>query len=187
MLRPLSDTLSGVILGALLTGAFLILAQLLAARSQTVAVREAARVQADAAREAWDRSHKAQRHAELESMCVEILRYINQIEDTVVTWKAGGMTGPEAVAAINTSARAVMESGFSIVLRQGPADQTAILIGQVLDQTRKFSQLYKPGQEPPATEEQKTAQVGAVKSAEQALRAYVHQMLKDDEAQGITT
>lgn len=77
-------------------------------------------------------------------MCVEILLYINQIENAVVSWEGGEMAAPEAVDSINASARAVMESGFSIVLRKGPEDQTAGLIGQVIAQTRMFSELGAP-------------------------------------------
>jgi hypothetical protein len=186
----MSEPLWGVIIGAMLTGAFLTVNQWRGDRAQANIARESAKAQANAAREAWNRDYNARRHAELESMCVEILRYIQEIEHAVANWDAGGtnMTADQFIDTVNAAARDVMLSGYSLMVRKGPDEPTPPLIGQVVDQARAFSALYHIDRQPPATKAEKHQQALVVSSAAAALRAHVHAMVKADaEAQGISS
>jgi hypothetical protein len=188
----MSEGLWGGIIGALLAGGFLIGAQLLASRAQGAVsreassaqaemAREASRAQADMARDAWNRSQRAQEHAQLESVCLEVVRYVQQIHHAVVNWEAGSMPSTQAHASINAAAAAVMESGYGIILRKGPEDPTAPLIGRVIEEARTFSGLFLVGRQPPATVAQKQAQRAVVEAATAAVLNRIHELLKADE------
>jgi hypothetical protein len=187
----MSEGLWGGIIGALLAGSFLIGAQLLASRAQSAVsreassaqaemAREAARAQADLAREAWDRSQRAQAHAQLENTCLEVIRYIQQIQHAVSNWEAGSMQATQAHASINAGAAAVMESGYGIILRKGPDDPTAHLIGLVIEGARTFSGLFLVDRQPLATVAQKQAQRAVVEAAAAAVLSRIHELLKAD-------
>jgi hypothetical protein len=178
----MSDTLKGVIIGAILTGIFLVAAQVLTGVVLIAVQLLSARSQADAARDAWNRSQKAERHAELEAMCVEILRYIQEIQHAVVNLEAGGtnLTAEQFIDTVNGAARAVMLSGYSLIVRNGPEEPTPPLVGRVIDEARAFSALYHVNRNPPATATEKKRQAAVVTAAADALRAHIHAMVKAD-------
>lgn len=165
----MSEALWGVIIGAFLTGAFLIGAQIFASHSQ-----------ADAATAAWNRTQHAQRLAELEASCVEILRLIHQIENTVQNWQRGAVQATQAHAQINNAAKAVMDVGHAIVLRKGPTDPTAPLIGRVIDEAGAYTGLWLVNRQPPATDAQKQAQAAVVAAAAADLQAQIFKMFQEE-------
>jgi hypothetical protein len=175
---------------ALVAGAFLIVGQLLASRSQAKVsrqastaqaemAREAAKAQADLAREAWERSQRAQAHAALEAACLEVIRYAQQIETAVHNWETGSMQATQALALINSAASAVLEVGYGILLRR-PDDPTGPLIGRLVNEASVFTGLYDPGRTPPATVIEKRAQVAVVGALKTELYRHIHTMLKAD-------
>jgi len=165
----MSDTLKGVIIGAIVAGGFLIVAQVLNAVFQ-----------AKAATVDWTRKQRAQRYAELESMCVEILRYIQEIQHAVVNLEDGrtNLTADQFIDTVNAAGRAVMLSGCSLIVRKGPDDPTPPLIGRVVDEARTFSALYHVDRKPPATKDEKRQQMLVVVDAATALRTHIHAMVK---------
>jgi hypothetical protein len=180
-----------LIVGALLAGGFLIVGQLLASssqantsreasRAQAEMAREASKAQADMAREAWERNQRAQAHAQLETACLDVIRYIQQIGHAVQNWETGSMPALQGLALINSAATAAMESGYGIILRRGPDDVTGPLIGRVVNEASEFTGLYVAGRNPPATVVEKQAQVAVVGTAVNALLSHIHQMLKAD-------
>lgn len=189
----MSDTLLGGIIGALLAGAFLITAQLLSSRSQANVARKSVQAQADMAREAsqaraemareaWERSQKALQHAQLEAACLEVIRYIQQIQTATENWENGNMTSAQGLAAINSAASAVLQVGYSILLRRGLDDPIGSLIGQVVNQASEFTGLYGAGGTPSATVAEKKAQVAVVANAATAVYSHMHKMLTADTA-----
>lgn len=182
MLRRVSDSLKGVLIGAVIAGLFLMWAQLVTGVFLIGAQLLAARSQANTARDDWNRRQAAQRHAELENMCVEILRYIQEIEHAVANLATGGtnLTADQFINTVNEAARSVMLSGYSIIVRMGPDDPTPLLIGRVIDEARNFSALYHVDRVPPATAAEKQQQAAVVSSAATALRTHVHEIVKAD-------
>lgn len=165
----MSDTLLGVLIGAILTGVFLIVAQWMATRAQ-----------GNAARAAWDRSQAAQERADLESTCLAILRQTHQIDSAVTGWENGTRQATQAHASINAAARELEDAGLILVLRQGPDDPTAGLIGRVIDEASRFSGLYLQSRTQLATVLEKSAQKDAVGVAAATLRSHLHKMVKSD-------
>jgi hypothetical protein len=189
----LSDSVVGGIIGALLAGGFLIVGQLVASAwqanisrdasaAQAAIVRDTLAAQAAMAREAWERSQRAQAHAQLEAACLEVIRYIQQIQTATENWENGNMTSAEGLTAINSAAAAVLQVGYSILLRRGLDDPIGPLIGQVVNQASEFTGLYGAGRTPPATIAEKKAQVAVVANAATAVYSHMHKMLMAETA-----
>ena len=198
----MSDSVLGGIIGALLAGAFLIGAQLLASRSQddvsrkaldaqaaiaretfqaqAEQAREASKAQADMAREAWTRGHEDAQHALLDTACLDVIRYIQQIGTAVENWENGNMQPAQGLATINSAAQAVLEAGYGIFLRRGMGDPTGPLIAQVVNQASVFTGLYNANRIPPATAAEKKAQVAVVGAASTEVFNAMHNMLRED-------
>jgi hypothetical protein len=90
------------------------------------------------------------------------------------------MQATQAHASINAGAAAVMESGYGIILRKGPDDPTAHLIGLVIEGARTFSGLFLVDRQPLATVAQKQAQRAVVEAAAAAVLSRIHELLKAD-------
>jgi hypothetical protein len=183
------EFVAGIVV-AVLAGAFLIIGQLLASRSQANVseaaskaqaemAREAAKAQADLAREAWERSQRARAHDALEAACLEVIRYAQQIETAVHNWETGAMPGVQALASINSGAAAVTEVGYGILLRR-PGDQSGPLIWHLLDEANKFTGLNDPNRTRPASVAEKQAQANVVGAVKAELYVHIHTMLKAD-------
>jgi hypothetical protein len=199
----MSDSVLGGIVGALLAGAFLITAQVLASRSQADTSRkasdaqvaiaretfqaqaemahEASKAQADMAREAWERGQRAEAYAALEAACLEVIRYAQQIETAVHNWETGAMQGSQALASINSAAAAVTEVGYGILLRK-PYDLSGALIGRLLLEANGFTMLNDPARNPPASMAEKKAQALVVGNLKTELYDHIHKA----KAQGIS-
>jgi hypothetical protein len=158
-----------VVIGALVTGGFLISAQVLSQRSQ-----------AHAARDAWNRSQLAQQRGELESTCLAILRFVHQIENAVLSWEDGTLMSTQAHGSIGAGARSLEDSGLGIVLRNGPKDPIVGFMGRLIRSANRYAELKRPGWVPTPTAKEVAAQVDDVKSAAEALRDYLHRMLREE-------
>lgn len=179
-----------VIVGGLLAGGFLIVAQLVASAwqanisrdasaAQAAIVRDALAAQAAVAREAWERSQRAQAHAALEAACLEVIRYAQQVENAVHNWETGAMPGSQALALINSAAAAISEVGYGILLRR-PDDPAGGLIGRLLLEADGFTALNNPNRTPSPTVAEKQAQVLVVGTVKSELYRHIHTMLKAD-------
>ncbi len=179
-----------LIIGALVAGVFLIGAQVWASftqartareasNAQAEMSREASRAQAEMAREAWERSQKALLHAQLETACLEIIRYAQQVENAVHNWETGAMPPAQALALINSAGSAITEVGYGILLRR-PYDLAGNLIGRLLLEADGFTMLNDPRRTPPATVAEKQAQALVVGTLKTQLYDHIHAMLKAD-------
>jgi hypothetical protein len=118
----MSDTLWAVIVGGLLTGGAAVGAQLLAGR-----------MQANAARDAWNRDQGAAQIAALESVYLQILRSAHQVENAVGSWQAGTLLATQAHGFIGAGNRDLEAAGLSIILRSGLDDPIVGLITRMRD------------------------------------------------------
>jgi hypothetical protein len=161
-----SETLVGVIIGAVVTGVFLIGAQVITAR-----------IQANAARDAWNRTQVAQQRSEWENTCLAILQLAHEIESAVVRWDTENEQWTMADISISSASHKLEDSSLSIVLRQGPADPIIGLVARLTRSAKGFSDLHRVGRVPLATADEKHEQAAEVSAAASMLRSHLHMTL----------
>jgi len=162
----MSETLLGVIIGGLLTGAAAVGAQVYAAR-----------IQANAARDAWTRTQAAEQLAELESMYLGILRSAHQVENAVASWQAGTLLSTQAHGFIGAGNRDLEVAGLAVILRSGPDDPIGGLITHLRDAAEGYAALNLVSRSSPATDEENAAQAATVSTAADQLAAHLHRSL----------
>jgi hypothetical protein len=94
------------------------------------------------------------------------------------------MQPAEGLTSINAAVKAVLEAGYSIILRRGPDDRTGPLIGRVVNEASEFTGLYLAGRNPPATVAERQAQAAVVGRAVEDVFRHIHHMLRADEQGG---
>jgi hypothetical protein len=162
----MSDTLWAVIVGGLLTGVAAVGAQVLAAR-----------IQASAARDAWNRDQAAAQLAALESTYLGIIRSAHQVENAVGSWQAGTLLSTQAHGFIGAGNRDLEAAGLSIILRGGLDDPIVGLITRLRDAADAYADLNLVSRAAPATDEEKAAQAATVSAAADQLADHLHKAL----------
>jgi hypothetical protein len=160
----MSDTLWAVVVGGLLTGAAAVGAQVIAAR-----------IQASAARDAWNREQAAAQLAALESVYLQILKSAHQVENAVVSWQSGTLQSTQAHGFIGAGNRDLPAAGLSIILSRGLADPIVGHITRLRDAADGYADLNLVSRSTPATDEEKSAQAAAVSTAADELARRLHQ------------
>jgi hypothetical protein len=159
----MSETLVAVIVGGLLTGGAAVGAQVLAAR-----------IQANAARDAWNRAQVAAQLAALEATYLGILHSAHQVENSVASWQTGTLMATQAHGNIGAGNRDLEAAGLAIVLRSGPNDPIVGLIDELRRTAERYAELNLVSRSSPATVEEKAAQAAAVTTAADKIAAHLH-------------
>jgi hypothetical protein len=162
----MSETLLAVIVGGLLTGGAAVGAQVLAAR-----------IQANAARDAWNRDQATARLAALETTYLGILRSAHQVENAVGSWQSGTLQSTQAHGFIGAGNRDLEAAGLSIILGSGLQDPIVGLITRLRDAAYGYAALNLVSRGSLATDDEKTAQADSVTAAADELAAHLHQSL----------
>ena len=162
----MSDTLWAVIVGGLLTGVAAVGAQVLAAR-----------IQASAARDAWNRDQAAAQLDALESTYLGIIRSAHQVENAVGSWQAGTLLSTQAHGFIGAGNRDLEAAGLSIILRGGLDDPIVGLITRLRDAADAYADLNLVSRAAPATDDEKAAQAATVSAAADQLADHLHKAL----------
>jgi len=169
----MSETLWAVIVGGLLTGGAAVGAQLLAGR-----------MQANAARDAWNRDQGVAQVAALESVYLQILRSAHQVENAVGSWQAGTLLATQAHGFIGAGNRDLEAAGLSIILSSGLDDPIVGLITRLRAAADTYAALNLVSRSSPTTVEEKDAQAAAVSTAADQLATRLHQTLAKARAEG---
>jgi len=162
----MSETLLAVIVGGLLTGAAAVGAQVLAARIQT-----------DAARDAWNRTQAAEQLASLETTYLGILRSAHQVENAVASWQTGTLVATQAHGFIGAGNRDLEAAGLSIILHSGLNDPIVGLITRLRDAAAAYADLNLVNRPTPASITEKAAQAAVVSGAADELANRLHESL----------
>jgi len=159
--------LLGAGVGGLLTGGAAVVAQVLAAR-----------VQANAARDDWNRKQVADRLASLGRTYLDILTAAHSVENAVDSWQSGTLTATPAHATIGAGNRALEQAGLVVMLESGPTDPIVGLITRLRVEAERYGDLYLVSRTTPATADEKREQAAMVSAAADELAAHLHQRLR---------
>jgi hypothetical protein len=168
----MSETLWAVIIGGFLTGGAAVGAQVLATR-----------IQANAARDAWNRARVADQLAALEGTYLGILRSAHQVENAVASWQAKTLQSTQAHGLIGAGNRDLEAGGLSIILRSGLDDPIVGLITRLRGAADGYAALNLVSRSAPATHEENAAQAAAVSAAADQLASHLHQTLRKANAE----
>lgn len=164
---PGSAALLGAAVGGLLTGGAAVVAQVLAAR-----------VQANAAREDWNRRQTADRLATLGRTYLDILTAAHSVENAVDTWLSGTLLATQAHGTITAGNRALEQAGLVVMLESGPTDPIVGLISRLRVESERYADLNLVSRSPAASADEKREQAAMVSAAADELASHLHQRLR---------
>jgi len=159
--------LLGAAVGGLLTGGAAVVAQVLAAR-----------VQANAARDDWNRKQVADRLASLARTYLDILTAAHSVENAVDSWQSGTLLPTQAHGTIGAGNRALEQSGLVVMLESGPTDAIVGLITRLRVEGERYGDLNLQSRTLAATDSEKREQAAMVSAAADELAAHLHQRLR---------
>lgn len=143
----------------------------------------AARIQAGAARDAWNRTQVADQLAALENMYLNLLRAAHQVEYAVASWQANPQLSTSSHSAITAGNRGLEEVGLAVMLRSGLEHPIVGLITRLRNAAEGYAELHLVSRATAATADETQAQAATVSAAADQLATHLHQDLKKAKAE----